>query len=85
MTKNVNEEDEKKLRIMLAMTYLSVELVITQIQGSIDGLEGLKVNIDLLFLSLSSNNCTTVNHKTVVRDARIQLEPLLCGGNGSKH
>lgn len=58
-------------------TNLSVEFVVAEIQGSIDRLEGLKVNVDLLFLALRGHNGTTINHKTVVRHSCVQFESLL--------
>jgi hypothetical protein len=32
--------------------YLSVELVVAEVQSGVDGLEGLEINVDLLFLTI---------------------------------
>lgn len=55
-----------------------MEFVVAQIQGSIDGLERLKVNVDLLFFSFCCYNCTTVDNETIGRDFVVELESLLC-------
>jgi hypothetical protein len=65
--------------------YLGVELVVAQIQRSVDGLEGFKVNVNLLFLPFRGHNGSTIDHEAIVRDPGVKLEPLLCGGNGAQH
>lgn len=45
-----------------------MELVVTEIKRSVDGLEGLKVNIDFLFFPLISNNSATINYETIGGD-----------------
>ena len=62
-----------------------MEFVVTKVEGGVDGLEGLKINIDLLLLTFSSKNFTTVDDKTVLGNAVVKLKSLLCGSNGGKN
>ena len=38
-----------------------MKLVVAEVEGRVDGLEGLKVNVNLLLFALISHNCTTVD------------------------
>lgn len=60
--------DETCSFINFIFTHLCMKLVITQIQWRIDWFEGLKVYVDFLFFAIISDNCSTVNHKTVDRN-----------------
>ena len=61
-----------------------VKFVITQIQGGVDWLEWLKVNVDLSFLSFRGYDFTAVDDKTVGRDLVVELEALLSGCDGGQ-
>lgn len=63
---------------LILFLYLGVEFVVTQIQGSVDGFERLKVDVDFLFFSLSRYNCTTVNNESIVGNSVVEFESLLC-------
>ena len=39
-----------------------MELVIAEVEGGVDGLEGLEVNVRLLLLALLGHNCAAVNN-----------------------
>ena len=45
-----------------------MELVVTEVEGSVDGLEGFKGDVDLLFLSFIGQDGTTVDDETIGRD-----------------
>ena len=61
-----------------SVSYLCVELVVTEVEGGVDGLERLKVNGHLLLLALVSDNGATVQHKAILWHAWIALQALLC-------
>ena len=58
-----------------------MEFVITQIQGGVDWLKGLKVNIDLSFFPFRGYDFTAVDDQAVGRDFVVELEALLSGCN----
>lgn len=64
---------------------LSVELVVTKVERSVDGLERLEINVNLALLSFRCDNFTTVHDKPIGRDLVVKLETLLSGGNGRQH
>ena len=39
-----------------------MELVVTQVQGGVDGFEGLEIYVDFLFFTFFSDNGSTVDH-----------------------
>ena len=47
-----------------------MELVVAEVEGGVDGLEGLKVNVDFLLLALLCHNGAAVDylHKTMLVD-----------------
>lgn len=47
---------------------LCVEFVVAKVQRRVDGLEGLKVNVDLLLLAIVSHDCAAVDHEAVGGD-----------------
>jgi hypothetical protein len=59
-----------------------VELVVTEVEGGIDGLEGLEVDVDLALLAFGGEDFTTIDDKAVGRDLRVQLQALLGGRDG---
>ena len=62
-------DDETKLLVRLQQLAecLSVELVVTEVQGGVDGLEGLEVDIDLALLAFGSDNFTAVDDQAIRR------------------
>ena len=63
---------------------LSVELVVAQVKGGVDGLEGLEIDVDLSLLSFLGQDFTTVDDQTIRGDLVVQLETLLGRGNGGQ-
>lgn len=61
---------------------LGVELVVAQVQGGVDGLEGLEVDVDLALLAFLGQDFTTVQDKAVRGNLVVELEASLCGRNG---
>jgi len=45
-----------------------VKFVVAQVERGVDGLERFKINVDLAFLALRSDNFTTVYDKAIWRD-----------------
>jgi hypothetical protein len=64
---------------------LGVELVVTKVEGGVDGLEGLEIDVNLALLSLGGDNFTTVDDQSIGGNLVVQLETLLCGGNGRQN
>jgi hypothetical protein len=79
-----DDETELLVRLQQLTQSLSVELVVTQVERSVDGLKGLEINVDLALLSFRSDNFTTVDDQAIGRDLVVQLETLLGGGNRGK-
>ena len=46
-------------------SYLGVEFVVTEVQGGVDWLERLKVDVDLLLFALLCHNGPAVHHQTI--------------------
>jgi hypothetical protein len=61
-----------------------MELVVTEVERRVDGLEGLEVDVDLALLALSGDDFTTVDNETIGRDLGVELETLLGRGNSRK-
>lgn len=61
-----------------------VELVVAEIQGGVDGFEGLKVNVDLALLAFRGQNFATVDNKSIGRDLVVELQSLLGRCDGRK-
>jgi hypothetical protein len=64
---------------------LGVELVVTQVERSVDGLERLEVNVNFALLSFRCDNFTTVYDKSIGGDLVVELETLLGRSNGRQH
>jgi hypothetical protein len=62
-----------------------VELVVTKVEGGVDGLEGLEIDVNLALLSLGGDNFTTVHDQSIGGNLVVQLETLLGGGNGRQN
>lgn len=77
-----DDETELLVRLEEFRQSLSVELVVAEVEGGVDGLEGLEIDVDLSLLALGSQDFTTVDDKTVRGDLVVQLETLLGGGDG---
>ena len=63
----------------------SVELVVTKVEGGVDGLERFEVDINLALLSFRGDNFTTVHDQSIGRDLVVELQTLLSRGNGRQH
>jgi len=61
-----------------------MELVVTEVQRGVDGLEGLEVDVDLALLALGGQDFTTVDDEAIGRDLGVQLQALLGRGNGGQ-
>lgn len=63
-------DDEAKLLVRLEQLAqgLGMELVVTEVERGVDGLEGLKVNVDLALLALGGDDFTTVDNEAIGRD-----------------
>lgn len=79
-----DDETELLVRLKQLAQSLGVELVVTQVERSVDRLEGLEINVNLALLSFRGDDFTTVDDQAIGRDLVVQLETLLGGGNGRK-
>lgn len=77
-----DDETELLVRLQQLAQCFGVELVITEVERSVDGLEGLEVDVNLPLLSLRCDNFTTVDDQTIRGNLVVQLEALLGGSNG---
>lgn len=62
-----------------------MELVITEIEGSVDWLKRLEVYIDFFLFSFISDDGTTVNDEAVRWYFRVELQALLDRGYGAEY
>jgi hypothetical protein len=53
------------------------------IEGTRDGLEGLKIDVHALLLTLIGRDSTAIDHKTVGGNLAIQLQLLLSGSDST--
>lgn len=60
---NDNLKTKKKRR----RSYLSVKLVVAEVQGSVDRLKRLKVDVNFLLLAFLCHNGATVHNQTIGR------------------
>ena len=60
-----------------AAAHLGVELVVAQVEGGVDRLEGLEVDVHLLLFVVVRQNCAAVDDQTVGRHLAEELQPLL--------
>ena len=58
-----------------------MELVVAQVERGVDGLERLKVDVDLLFLPLVRDDGPAVNDQAVRGAPVVQFQALLGGGD----
>jgi hypothetical protein len=79
-----DDETELLVRLKQLGQGLGVELVVAQVKGSVDGLEGLEIDVDLSLLSFLGQDFTTVDDQAVRGDLVVQLETLLGRGNGGQ-
>lgn len=80
-----DNETELLVRLQQLTQRLGVELVVTKVEGGINGLEGLEVDVNLPLLSFRGDNFTTVNNQSIRGNLVVQLETLLGGGNGRQN
>ena len=62
-----------------------MELVIAQVEGGVDGFEGLEVDVDLLLLPLLGHDGPAVDDEPVGRDLGVQFESVLDRGNSTEY
>lgn len=76
-------DDESKflIRFEELAERLRVEFVVTQVKRGVDGLERLKIYIDLPFLPLRRDDFSTVYDQAIRRNFSVELEALLCGSD----
>ena len=77
-----DDKTEALIRLKELTQGFCVELVVTEIERRVDGLEWFEVNVNLPFLSFGGDNFTTVDDQAIRGDLVIELETLLCGCNG---
>lgn len=61
-----------------------MKLVVTQVQGSVNGPEGLEVERDFLLFTIVVDDGSRVEDETVGGDFVVKLQPLLSGGDGGE-
>ena len=59
-----------------------MEFIVAEIEGGIDGFEWFKVDVDLSFFPLRSDDFSAVDDKAIGRDLIVELQALLGGGDG---
>lgn len=57
--------------------YLGVKLIVAEIQGRIDCLERLEINIHSFFFAIIGQDCTTVQNQAVFRNTGVEFQLLL--------
>ena len=62
-----------------------MKFIVTQIEGGVDRLEGLKINIYALFLAFVGDYCAAVNDEAVLGALVIELEALLRRSDGAEN
>lgn len=62
-----------------------MEFVVTQVEGSVDWLEGFEINIHTLFLSFIRDDSSAVNDKTIFGAFVVEFETLLGGCDSSEN
>jgi hypothetical protein len=77
-------DDESKLLVRLEKLAqcFGMKLVVTQVEGSVDGFEGLKVDVDFALLTFACDNFTTVDDEAIRWDFGVELQTLLGGRDG---
>ena len=63
---------------------LRVELVVAEVERRVDRLEGLEVDVDLLFLALVGDDGAAVDDQAVGRNLGVELEPVLDRSDGAE-
>ena len=64
---------------------LGVKFVVAEVQRGVDGLEGLKVDVDFLLLALVRDDRAAVDDQSVRGHLGVELEAVLHGGDGAQH
>jgi len=79
-------DDETKLAVRLhqLLQGLCVELVIAKIERCVDGLEGLKVDVDLFLLAFVRDDGAAVDNETIVGDYAAGRSQCYKGGGKKK-
>ena len=62
-----------------------MKLVVAKVQGGINRLERLEIDVDLSFLALRGQDFTTIYDQAIRRNLVIELQPLLGRGDGRKN
>ena len=61
-----------------------MELVVAEVERRVDRLEGLEVDVDLLFLALVGDDGAAVDDQAVGRNLGVELEPVLDRSDGAE-
>lgn len=80
-----DDETEFLIRFQQLAQCFRVELVVTEVQGRVDGFEGFKINVDFALFALGGDDFTTVHDQAIGGDLVVQLETLLRGGDGGQN
>lgn len=51
-----------------SVTHLSVEFIVTEVEGCVDGTEWLKINVHFLLLAIVSHNRAAVDNQSITRN-----------------
>lgn len=77
-----HNETELLVRLQQLAQGFGVELVVTKIEGGVDGLERLEVDVNLPLLSFRCDDFTTVDDQSIRGHLVVEFQPLLGGGDG---
>ena len=61
-----------------------MEFIVTEVEGSVDDLEWLKINVHFLFFAIFCEDSACVKYEAVGWDFGVELESLLCGCDGAE-
>lgn len=61
-----------------------MEFIVAEVEGSVDDLEWLKINVHFLFFAVFCEDSACVENKAVGGDFGVEFEALLCGRDGAQ-
>lgn len=77
-----DDESELLIRFQQLGEGFGMELVVTEVERGVDGLEGFEIDVDLSLLSFRGENFTTIDDQAIWWNLVIQLKSLLGRSNG---